>query len=106
MAYSTRSCTHSKCIDDIREGNVICIDCGLVRDNIYDTTWTSKFEFDTQNFWKDKIEDILERLFLPSCYLKPIFLAFLQYSFQPSYLGVNGGTNSSKFGFQVPLRVL
>lgn len=76
MSAATTHCPHLNEIDDFRNGDVICVDCGLIIDKIYVTSFVSCPESDSPSFEKEYILEILNRLNIPYTYSDKILQKF------------------------------
>ena len=75
MPHSENLCAHINQITDVREGTIVCTDCGLVlTDKIFNDTIKTR---DTYSVLSLQIKDILEKLFLPECFTSDIIKKYL-----------------------------
>jgi len=75
MPHSEYLCTHINQITDEREGTIVCTDCGLVlTDKIFAESKTIDTTYSELHF---KIKDILDKLYLPECFISDIIKKYL-----------------------------
>lgn len=60
-------CQHVRDITDQHEGTIICIDCGVVKDVVYDIKFYEHSNFEKINSF-DEVENILDQLHIPRQY--------------------------------------
>ena len=67
---------HTNKVTDEREGQIVCVDCGLVlTDKIF--LEYNQFSNDEHNNLSNKVKDILEKLNLPYCFVSDIVRKYL-----------------------------
>ena len=81
MSFTIDNCPHKNELSDTHDGFIVCSDCGLVLDNIYDSSKQINFsssisEIGNINLKKDSIDfvfEIMERLQVPQNYAFEVF---------------------------------
>lgn len=82
MDFAEASCEHLNQADDLREGTVVCLTCGLVLSNLYldQISSPSQQQSLTEEFSLAEIQNLLDRIHIPTSYCHFI-MKFLKKNF-------------------------
>jgi len=76
MAYLDRDCSHLNEILCPRDGDIVCLDCGLVKDTFFDNNLSHVQNFFHESYYENYIKDLFHKLNLPYIHIEEILFQF------------------------------